>query len=133
MSLGFIFPGQGSQSVGMQSVLAEECPEVKNTYMLASEQLGYDLWDLCQQGPVERLNATEQTQPAMLAAGVAVWRVWVAHGGALPVVCAGHSLGEYSALVAAGVLEFTVAVSLVQLRGQLMQQRQFLLLGAGKL
>jgi [acyl-carrier-protein] S-malonyltransferase len=106
----------------MLAELASAEPLVQETFAEASQELGYDLWDLCQQGPVERLNATEQTQPAMLAAGVAVWRVWVAHGGALPVVCAGHSLGEYSALVAAGVLEFTAAVSLVQLRGRLMQQ-----------
>ncbi|MFT5174085.1 MAG: [acyl-carrier-protein] S-malonyltransferase [Gammaproteobacteria bacterium] len=122
MKLAFVFPGQGSQSIGMLAELAAHEPIVQDTFGEASQALGYDLWELCQHGPEERLNATEQTQPAMLAAGVAVWRVWEAHGGALPLVCAGHSLGEYSALVAAGVLEFGAAVSLVQLRGRLMQQ-----------
>ena len=100
------FPGQGSQSVGMLAELAASESVVQETFAEASEVLGYDLWDLCQQGPVERLNATEQTQPAMLTAGIAVWRVWLAHDGKLPVVSAGHSLGEYSALVAGGVLDF---------------------------
>jgi [acyl-carrier-protein] S-malonyltransferase len=122
MKLAFIFPGQGSQSIGMLAELASSELLVEETFAEASQALGYDLWKLCQQGPEDRLNSTEQTQPAMLAAGVAVWRVWVARGGALPQVCAGHSLGEYSALVAAGVLEFAAAVSLVQLRGRLMQQ-----------
>lgn len=122
MKLAFVFPGQGSQSIGMLAELASHEPIVQETFGEASQVLGYDLWELCQQGPEERLNATEQTQPAMLAAGVAVWRVWEARGGTLPLVCAGHSLGEYSALVAAGVLEFAAAVSLVQLRGRLMQQ-----------
>ncbi|MFT5449242.1 MAG: [acyl-carrier-protein] S-malonyltransferase [Gammaproteobacteria bacterium] len=122
MSVGFVFPGQGSQSIGMLADLADSEPLVQETFAEASEVLGYDLWALCQRGPMERLNATEQTQPAMLTAGIAVWRVWLAHHGALPVVSAGHSLGEYSALVAGGVLDFATAVSLVQLRGRLMQQ-----------
>ena len=122
MRLGFVFPGQGSQSIGMLAQLAEAEPIVQATFAEASQVLDYDLWALCQNGPQERLNATEQTQPAMLAAGVAMWRVWRARGGSSPIVCAGHSLGEYSALVAAGVLEFSVAVALVQLRGRLMQQ-----------
>ncbi len=122
MSVGFVFPGQGSQSIGMLAALAGAEPLVAETFAEASEALGYDLWRLCQEGPEERLNATEQTQPAMLAAGVAVWRVWRARGGAPPVVCAGHSLGEYSALVAAGALEFATAAALVQARGRFMQE-----------
>lgn len=122
MGLGFIFPGQGSQSIGMLHALSETEPLVEQTFAEASQVLGYDLWDLCRHGPESRLNETEQTQPAMLSAGVAVWRVWGAHGGTLPVIAAGHSLGEYSALVASGVLEFKTAVALVQRRGRLMQQ-----------
>ena len=120
--LGIVFPGQGSQSIGMLKALADAHPQVGATFEEASQALGYDLWLLCQQGPEERLNATEQTQPAMLAAGVAVWRVWQAAGGPLPAVSAGHSLGEYSALVAAGALEFATAASLVRSRGQFMQE-----------
>ena len=122
MSLGVIFPGQGSQSIGMLQALAQDEPLVEQTFSEASDVLGYDLWDLCQNGPESRLNETEQTQPAMLSAGVAVWRIWCAHGGVVPGIVAGHSLGEYSALVASGVLEFSSAVRLVQLRGQLMQK-----------
>ena len=122
MSIGFIFPGQGSQSVGMLATLAEAHPQIQATFKQASDVLGYDLWDQVQAGPVEKLNSTEITQPAMLAAGVATWRVWLDQGGAMPVVMAGHSLGEYSALVCAGSLAFSDAISLVAERGKLMQQ-----------
>lgn len=122
MSFAAVFPGQGSQSVGMLASLAEAHPEVQRTFAEASEALGYDLWALTQQGPEEKLNATERTQPALLAAGVAAWRVWKAAGGSDPVAMAGHSLGEYTALVCAGALEFKAAVKLVEFRGQAMQQ-----------
>ena len=122
MSFAALFPGQGSQSVGMLGPLAAEHPEVRRTYTEASEALGYDLWALCQEGPEERLNATERTQPALLAAGVAAWRCWKAAGGSDPVAMAGHSLGEYTALVCAGALGFKDAVKLVEFRGQAMQQ-----------
>lgn len=121
MALAFVFPGQGSQSVGMLRSLAAAEPLVGETFAEASDALGYDLWKLCQEGPEELLGATERTQPAMLAAGVATWRVWRKHGGAMPIAMAGHSLGEYSALVAAGALDFRTAVALVQFRGQAMQ------------
>jgi [acyl-carrier-protein] S-malonyltransferase len=117
----FVFPGQGSQSVGMMRALAEFDPLVGETFADASDVLGYDLWTLCQEGPEDQLGATERTQPAMLTAGVATWRVWRKHGGGLPAAMAGHSLGEYSALVAAGVLDFRTAVSLVRFRGEAMQ------------
>ncbi len=102
LKLAMMFPGQGSQSVGMLASLAAAEPVVRQTFAEASAVLGYDLWELCQQGPESRLAETERTQPAMLAAGIATWRAWLAHGGATPVLLAGHSLGEYSALVAAG-------------------------------
>jgi [acyl-carrier-protein] S-malonyltransferase len=121
MSFAFVFPGQGSQSVGMLASLAASEPLVQETFAEASDALGYDLWQLCQQGPEAALGSTERTQPAMLTAGVATWRVWRKHGGGLPSAMAGHSLGEYSALVAAGTLDFKTAVSLVQFRGQAMQ------------
>ncbi len=121
MSLAFVFPGQGSQSVGMLKELAAEHGEVVETYGEASTVLGYDLWDVVQNGPAEKLNSTDVTQPAMLAAGIAVWRVWQAGKGPQPAVMAGHSLGEYSALVAAGSLGFTDAIRLVAERGRLMQ------------
>jgi [acyl-carrier-protein] S-malonyltransferase len=121
MSFAFVFPGQGSQSVGMLASLAAAEPLVQETFAESSEVLGYDLWKLCQQGPEEDLGATERTQPAMLTAGVATWRVWRKHGGALPAAMAGHSLGEYTALVCAGALDFRTAVALVQFRGQAMQ------------
>ncbi len=121
MSLAMVFPGQGSQSIGMQADLADIDASVHETYAEASEALGYDLWQLVQEGPAERLDATEVTQPAMLTAGIAAWRVWHARGGDTPDFMAGHSLGEYTALVAAGSLEFADAVPLVRLRGQLMQ------------
>ncbi|HEX7374030.1 MAG TPA: ACP S-malonyltransferase [Steroidobacteraceae bacterium] len=122
MSLAFVFPGQGSQSIGMLAALGAAEPVVLATFAEASQVLGYDLWALCQQGPEADLGATERTQPAMLAAGVATWRVWKQHGGAQPVAMAGHSLGEYSALVCSGALDFRTAVDLVRYRGQLMQQ-----------
>jgi len=117
----FLFPGQGSQSIGMLSGLAEQCPVVGETFRTASDVLGFDLWNVCQDGPVERLNQTEVTQPAMLAAGIATWRAWKSLGGFNPDYFAGHSLGEYSALVAAGSLEFADALALVAERGRLMQ------------
>ncbi len=117
-----VFPGQGSQGVGMLAALAEAWPQVQQTFAEASEVLGEDLWTLTQQGPAEALNRTDRTQPAMLAAGVAVWRVWQAAEGPAPVAMAGHSLGEYSALVAAGALEFADAVKLVAARARAMQE-----------
>jgi [acyl-carrier-protein] S-malonyltransferase len=122
MSFAAVFPGQGSQSLGMLGTLAAERPEVQQTFAEASAALGYDLWALCQQGPEERLNATQQTQPALLAAGVAAWRTWKAAGGADPSAMAGHSLGEYTALVCAGALDFKDAIKLVEFRGQAMQE-----------
>jgi [acyl-carrier-protein] S-malonyltransferase len=121
-SFGIIFPGQGSQSVGMLSELAAAHPIVNQTFAEAAEVLGYDLWDLVQNGPNETLNQTMKTQPAMLAAGVSVWRVWLDQGGSVPQLMAGHSLGEYSALVCAGALEFTDAIRLVAERGRFMQE-----------
>ncbi len=117
----FVFPGQGSQSVGMLSDLAESHQAVAETFAEASERVGYDLWALVTNGPEEQLNQTEFTQPALVAASVAVWRIAMAHSAPTPDVVAGHSLGEYSALVAAGALEFGDAVRLVQQRGQFMQ------------
>jgi [acyl-carrier-protein] S-malonyltransferase len=117
----FVFPGQGSQSIGMMRALAESEPLVQQTFAEASDVLGYDLWQLCQQGPEDQLGSTERTQPAMLTAGVATWRVWRKHAGALPSAMAGHSLGEYSALVCSGVLDFRTAVALVRFRGEAMQ------------
>lgn len=117
----FVFPGQGSQSVGMMQALADVDPLVRETFDEASIVLGYDLWQLCQQGPEEVLGSTDRTQPAMLTAGVATWRVWRKHGGGLPAAMAGHSLGEYTALVCAGVLDFRAAVALVKFRGEAMQ------------
>jgi [acyl-carrier-protein] S-malonyltransferase len=121
MTFAVVFPGQGSQSVGMLKALAADEPVVIETFAAASEVLGYDLWQLCQDGPEESLGTTERTQPAMLAAGVATWRVWQKHGGALPAAMAGHSLGEYSALVCSGALDFATAIGLVQFRGKAMQ------------
>lgn len=120
--LAFIFPGQGSQSVGMLSQWLEGRAEVQATFAEASEVLGYDLTALVLEGPAEDLNQTDRTQPAMLAAGVAAWRVWQAAGGEQPAMMAGHSLGEYSALVCAGALAFEDAVSLVADRGRFMQE-----------
>ena len=117
MGIAFVFPGQGSQSIGMLAALAAAQPVVRETFDAASAVLGYDLWKLCQEGPVERLNETECTQPAMLVAGYATWRVWQARGGRMPDAVSGHSLGEFTALVAAGALDFADAVVLVQFRG----------------
>ena len=122
MKLAMMFPGQGSQSVGMLAALAVSEPVVGETFAEASAVLGYDLWALCQQGPEEMLSETERTQPAMLAAGIAVWRAWKQRGGAAPDMLAGHSLGEYGALVAAGSIDFAAAVALVRFRGQAMQR-----------
>ena len=122
MSLAFIFPGQGSQSVGMLKDLSQNFSEVSATFQEASDALGYDLWSLIQDGPAEKLNSTDITQPAMLAAGVATWRVWQSKGGAMPTMMAGHSLGEYTALVCSGSLDFVDAVKLVSQRGQFMMQ-----------
>lgn len=121
-SLAFVFPGQGSQSLGMLAELAAQYPLIQETFEEASQALGYDLWVLTQQGPETELNQTDKTQPAILAASIALWRLWLAEGGARPAYVAGHSLGEYSALVAAGSLSLGDAVKLVERRGQLMQQ-----------
>ena len=121
MTLAMVFPGQGSQSQGMLADLAAQHQQVTDTYAEASDILGYDLWDLVQNGPVEKLNETRVTQPAMLAAGVATWRLWRQRGGAVPAAMAGHSLGEYTALVCAGAIEFEAAVRLVRRRAELMQ------------
>jgi [acyl-carrier-protein] S-malonyltransferase len=120
MKLAFVFPGQGSQSVGMMQGWGERA-EVRATFAEASDALGQDLWALVTDGPADLLNQTVNTQPAMLAADVAVWRVWRAAGGATPVLLAGHSLGEYAALVAAGALGFADAVRLVRFRAEAMQ------------
>ena len=119
--LAMVFPGQGSQSVGMLAELGAGREIVTDTFREASTVLGYDLWALTQQGPVEELNQTDRTQPAMLSAGVAVWRAWREQGGTRPALLAGHSLGEYTALVCAGALDFTDAVALVAERGRRMQ------------
>jgi [acyl-carrier-protein] S-malonyltransferase len=121
MTIAFVFPGQGSQSPGMQADLASRYPAVEQTYAEASEVLGYDLWQLVQEGDGEALSKTTVTQPAMLAAGVAAYRVWLAAGGQPPAQAAGHSLGEYSALVAAGAVEFPAAMRVVKRRSELMQ------------
>lgn len=120
-SLAIVFPGQGSQSVGMLADLAAVHPEMKATFDEASEGAGVDLWDISQHGPEDALNRTENTQPALLAASVAVWRVYLKQGGRRPAYLSGHSLGEYSALVAAGALSLTDAAGLVAERGRLMQ------------
>lgn len=122
MKLAFVFPGQGSQAVGMLGNLAEHYPVVAETFSEASDELGFDLWKMVAEGSKEALNQTVNTQPAMLTAGVAAWRVWQQQGGAAPSVMAGHSLGEYSALVCAGALHFGDAVKLVAERGRLMQE-----------
>ncbi len=120
-SLAFVFPGQGSQSLGMLAELAALHPQIQATFEEASQGCGLDLWALSQLGPEEQLNQTEFTQPALLAASVAVWRTWLGHGGAQPAQFSGHSLGEYAALVAAGSLGLADAAKLVRERGRLMQ------------
>lgn len=122
MSLSIIFPGQGSQAIGMMSKLAEQHSLVKELFVEASDILGVDLWTMTQEGPLEALSQTENTQPALLTAGVAAWRVWQSLGGQNPSVMAGHSLGEYTALVSAGALSFADGVALVRDRGRYMQE-----------
>jgi [acyl-carrier-protein] S-malonyltransferase len=121
MKYAMLFPGQGSQAVGMLGALGAAYPVVGETLAEAGDVLGWDLAGLVREGPVEQLNRTERTQPALLAAGVAVWRAWQTHRPAAPAALAGHSLGEYTALVAAGSIGFADALKLVELRGQLMQ------------
>ena len=118
----FLFPGQGSQSVGMMAAIAGNSGLVEQTFEEASNVLGYDLWAVSRDGPAERLGQTEVTQPALLAAGIATWRIWKDLGGFNPNFLAGHSLGEYTALVAAGSIEFTDAIALVAERGKMMQE-----------
>jgi [acyl-carrier-protein] S-malonyltransferase len=122
MSLGFVFPGQGSQSVGMLAAMGADYVDIERTFAEASAALGFDLWQLVQNGPEDNLNRTTNTQPAMLTAGVAVWRVWQSCGGPSPDYLAGHSLGEYTALVCAEAIEFKEAVQLVADRGRFMQE-----------
>lgn len=120
--LAFVFPGQGSQAMGMMSQLAKAFPLVKQVFEQASDVLSFDLWHLVQQGPVATLNQTDNTQPAMLAAGVAMWRVWLEQSTIVPYWMAGHSLGEYSALVCSQAMRFEDGIALVATRGRLMQQ-----------
>ncbi len=122
MKSAFVFPGQGSQSVGMLAEIAAEYSIVKQTFQEASDALAYDVWNLVSDGPEELLNQTDRTQPIMLTAGIAMWRVWQSVSDIKPAYFAGHSLGEYTALVAADAINFTDAVKLVELRGQYMQQ-----------
>lgn len=121
-SLAFVFPGQGSQAVGMLGKLADESPVIRATFDEASKVLGYDLWQLVSQGPAEDLNSTEKTQPAMLAAGVATLRLWRERQKGEPGIVTGHSLGEFTALVAAGAIDFGACIDLVRYRGQVMQE-----------
>src|SRR5690348_5235954 len=121
MAFAFVFPGQGSQSVGMLASLSA-ARVVRSTFEEASGVLGYDLWRLIQEDPRERLDSTECTQPAMLAAGIALWRLWRERGGGDPAVVSGHSLGEFTALTCAGALDFPQAIELVRFRGQVMQE-----------
>ncbi len=120
--LAFVFPGQGSQAVGMLAEIAAENPQILETFAEASQALGYDLWALCQDGSAEQLNQTDKTQPAILTASIALWRLWQSQTDAMPDYVAGHSLGEYSALVAANSMSLADAVKLVARRGELMQQ-----------
>jgi len=122
MTFALVFPGQGSQSVGMLAELGAVHAQIKETFQEASDALGYDLWQLIQDGPEEELNKTHITQPAMLTGGVAIWRLWQAQTDSMPAIMAGHSLGEYSALVAAGSLSLSDAVNLVADRGRFMQE-----------
>jgi [acyl-carrier-protein] S-malonyltransferase len=120
--IAFVFPGQGSQKIGMLSELAHDHAIIKQTFDEASNVLGYDMWDLIQQGEQETINLTERTQPILLASSVAIWRLWNEHNGAQPSQMAGHSLGEWSALVCSGVVDFADALKIVRARGQYMQQ-----------
>jgi [acyl-carrier-protein] S-malonyltransferase len=120
-TLAFVFPGQGSQAVGMLADVAEQYAVIKETFTEASDALGYDVWDLVQNGEQEALNLTETTQPVLLTASVALWRAWQQQSDKKPALMAGHSLGEFSALVCAGALDFSDAVKLVRSRGQFMQ------------
>ncbi|SDK15674.1 ACP S-malonyltransferase [Microbulbifer yueqingensis] len=120
--LAFVFPGQGSQQIGMLAEAAAEFPEIRSTFSEASDVLGYDLWELCQRGEQADINLTERTQPLLLTSSVALYRAWCARGGARPALMAGHSLGEWSALVCSGTLAFVDAVRLVRERGRLMQE-----------
>ncbi len=120
--LGIVFPGQGSQSVGMLADIAADFPIVQETFAQASDVLGYDLWHLTSQGPAQELDQTTHTQPALLAASYAIWRILISTKKMMPQVLAGHSLGEYTALVCANALEFTDAIKLVAARGQYMQE-----------
>ena len=121
MNLSIVFPGQGSQALGMQAALAEEYPEIRATYEEASGELGFDLWELVQEGPADGVYDTVVNQPLMLTAGVAAWRAWHGAGGGTPAYLAGHSLGEYTALTCAGALPFVEAMQLVARRAELMQ------------
>ena len=120
MKFALVFPGQGSQSVGMMAAYGDD-PVIRDTFAEASAALGFDLWNMVGHGPADALNQTVNTQPAMLAAGVAVYRLWLARGGAVPALMAGHSLGEYTALACAGALDFADAIRLVRLRAEAMQ------------
>ena len=120
MKFALVFPGQGSQSVGMMAAYGDD-PVIRDTFAEASAALGFDLWNMVAHGPADALNQTVNTQPAMLAAGVAVYRLWLARGGAVPALMAGHSLGEYTALACAGALDFADAIRLVRLRAEAMQ------------
>lgn len=122
MTFACVFPGQGAQKVGMMAGLADAYPQIAETFVEASEALGEDLWRLADEGPAEQLNQTRNAQPVLLAAEISIWKIWRQRGGLLPACLAGHSFGEYSALVAAGALEFSNAVPLVRRRGDLMQQ-----------
>lgn len=118
----FVFPGQGSQKLGMLGELADHFPSVLQTFREASDVLGFDLWEICQRDPENNLDRTEVTQPVLLTASIAIWRLWQELGGAAPAVLAGHSLGEYSALICGGVIEFSDGVNLVHKRGRYMQE-----------
>ena len=120
--IAFVFPGQGSQKIGMLAELAQDHAIIKETFDQASDVLGYDMWDLIQQGEQDAINLTERTQPILLASSVAIWRLWNEHNGAQPSLMAGHSLGEWSALVCSGVVNFEDALKIVRARGQYMQQ-----------
>jgi len=121
-NLAFVFPGQGSQKIGMLSALAEQHPVVQTTFAESSEALGYDAWDMVQNGQQEDINLTERTQPLLLTSSIAIWRIWSQEAGAMPAMMAGHSLGEWSALVASGAVAFADAVKLVRMRGAFMQE-----------